>query len=113
MDRTSVEPSDTALLTIVVGVPEVLVKKIATCTIETDDPLRKTVQYTVEFTSLPTGLVEPAEIAVDRSEFAHTEGVRKSFRLISFDRLGSDDFESVVADGVPGVAVRSVDTREE
>jgi hypothetical protein len=91
----------------------VLAKKIAACTIETDDPLRKNVQYAVEFTSLPTGLVEPSEIAVDRSEFANAESVLKSVRLLSFDRLGSHDFESVVANGVPGVEVSSVGTRDE
>jgi hypothetical protein len=113
VDRMVVEPGESALVTVVVDVPEVLVKKVAACTIETDDPLKNAFQYTVEFTSLPTGLVEPSEIAVDRSEFANAESVVKSVKLLSFDRLGSEDFESVLASGVPGIDVSSVGKSDE
>jgi hypothetical protein len=113
VDRTSVEPGDSAQVSIVVAVPEVLVKKIAACTIETDDAERKAVQYTVQFTSLPAGLAEPSEISVERSGFADGQKVVKSIDLISFDRLGTDDLESIRTEGVPGVDVTSVGSRQE
>ena len=109
----SLEPGGAALITITVDVPEVLMKKIATCTIETDDPERKVAEYSLQFTSLPAVVAEPSEITVEKSEFANAETVVKSVSLISFDRFGSDDVESILANGVAGVQLASVDVREE